>query len=297
MALTFAQGSRSQLLYKLQTDFLTQATGNFTKARFNSHTLNFQKGTIEGGEIRSDRMVQDFRHGQGNNVGDVVVDLCYNDHQKFLESMAFNAFATSTLNIGTTPQYLSLEDGALDIDKYRMFVGCSVTKATIDIQPKAMVKATFSMIGGDMIVETATAGGTPVAAGVTDPFDSFNAGVYTDNAASGNKLQNVSGITIQKATSQVGYKFPQALEFGRARVTGTLKVFYTDNRFIDYFKSEVESALFVNLTDPQGNTLSFNMPRIKYNDAAAPIASEQSRMVTLPFIALNSSGAELTITK
>lgn len=306
---TFAQGSRSSLSYKLQSDFLTTAAANYTRARFNSHSLDYVKTTVESAEIRSDRLVEDFRHSQASVKGDVSVDLLYADHDWLLQTMMFNTYTGSLLPVGTTPQYYSAEDGALDIAQYRLYTGLCCTKASFDIKPNQIVKATFSMIGTAMAQSGSSSAGTLVAPSNNKPFDTFNAAIYTVGGTTGvtssAKLANVSGLTLNidngiAATQQLGYQNPQAITFGRERVTGTLTMYYADATFINSFINETEVSLDISLTDPSGNVLNFGMPRVKYNGATVPVANEQSRFITLPFVALReliTTGTELLISK
>ena len=58
------------------------------------------------------------------------------------------------------------------------------------------------------------------------------------------------------------------------------------NRFIN----ETETALKVAVDDPTGaNEYSFLFPRAKFNGASVPVANPQSRIITIPFVALYDS--------
>lgn len=308
-AQTFAQGSRSQLLYKLQTDFTTNASGNFTKARYNGHSLDLARGAVESGEIRSDREVEDFRLAQAAAKGDISVDLCYTDHDWILQSAMFNTFTGSVLNLGVTPQYYTLEDGQLDINQYRLYTGMTVSRFSLDLKPNQIVKVSASLVGQQVAQSGSTGGGTAIAAGTTKPFDTFNASIYSVGGATGitstAKLAIVSSMTLNidngiGPTQQIGYEFPQAIQFGRGRVTGNLVLYYTDATFLNYFLNETETALDINIVDPSGNVLNFGMPRVKITSAPVPVSSEQSRMISCSFVALReliTTGYALTITK
>jgi hypothetical protein len=55
----------------------------------------------------------------------------------------------------------------------------------------------------------------------------------------------------------------------------------------------------MNLVDPDGNVMEFRMPRVKFSGGDVPVANEQSRIITMPFIALKDAviGSALKISK
>jgi hypothetical protein len=300
-----AQGSRSQLLVKKQSALGTVATGNFDRLRWNTHSLNVVKQVIESGEIRSDREVAVSRHGNRNAAGEIVVELLNQDHDLLIQSAMFNTWTSDLIDIGVDPQYLSIEDGALDINQYRMFQDMLVNSMAVSIQPNAMLTATFAMVGTDGAVNTGTsAGGTPVEPTDNEPFDSFNASLYDNAAESGSEIAVVTGLnfTIENGVDPafaVGQATPIAMQYGRGRVTGELTAYYTNADFINKFLAETEGVLVCNITDLDGNNMEFRFPRVKFNGATVPVANEQSRVITIPFAAIrdNTLGTALRISR
>lgn len=300
-----AQGSRSQLLIKSQPAFGTAASGNFNRLRFNMHSLDVVKQTVESPELRSDREVVDFRHSSQNAAGDVAVALIYGDHDLLLESAMFGTFGTDSVSIGTTPQYLSIEDGQTDIGLYQMYDSLLVNKMDVSIQPNQLVTATFNLIGRTGTAPAgASSGGTPVAASTNQPFAAFDAAIYDDVAESGSEIDVVTGLTFSvdnsvAPTPAVGTTASLDLQYGRGRVTGQFTAYYNNSAWVDRFLAETEVALAVNITDPDSNTFEFLFPRIKVNNAAKPVQNEQARIITLPFVALYESnvGSAFQITK
>ena len=66
-----------------------------------------------------------------------------------------------------------------------------------------------------------------------------------------------------------------------------MTVYYEDAALIDKFINETESAIVINVNDPSGaSQYTFTFPRVKYNGASVPLQNPQSRLVTLPFVAL-----------
>lgn len=300
-----AQGARSQLLVKKQSALGTVATGNFTRLRYNTHSLSVTKDMIEANEIRGDREVYDARHGNRSARGDVVVDLTFGDHDVLFESVMFNPFDTDSVQIGVTPQYLSIEDGALDIGRYRMFESMVGNTLRLSIRPNQMVTATFGLVGLDGgAPEASSSGGTPVAPTTNKPFDSFSGALYDNAEESGAEVAVVTSLELSvdngvSPAFAVGQQTGVFLEHGRGRVTGTLTAFYQNGDWLNRFLNETEAPLVMNLVDPGGNVMEFRMPRVKFSGGDVPVANEQSRIITMPFVALKDTviGSALKISK
>jgi hypothetical protein len=86
---------------------------------------------------------------------------------------------------------------------------------------------------------------------------------------------------------------------GRSNVTGTLSVLLEDATLINKFVNETASSVEVQLEDPDGNTLTFLFPNVKYGAADHPVADDGPVVVTLPFQALydTTEATNLKITR
>ena len=295
MVVNIAQGARSKLFLKKQTDFDTQASGAFTRLRFNTQSLDDVKGSIESAELRGDRNIQDFRHGNRNAAGDISVELCWGDHWGLIESAMFGQFGTDSVVIGTAPQYYSIEDAQMDIGKYIMYQSMIVNQASFAIQPNDMVRATFSLVGKTgQAPQSTSAAGVVIEPSQNSPYDSFTGSIFLNAPETGTEIATITGLnfTINNGVNPAFALFnqtPQIMEYGAGRVTGTITAYYDDTNastLIAAFLAETESTLVVNLQDPDNNPLEFRFPRIKYNGASKPVQNERSRTITLPFIAL-----------
>ena len=289
--MAFAQGSRSSLAYIAETSFgTTPSTPTFANLPINSHSLDLTKDRVEGNEIQADRMTRVDRHGNKQAGGSIEVDLRKGDYDELLESAFFNSYATNVLKVGTTPKYFTMEDAANDIAQFRLFTGLAVSTASFSIAPNQMVTATFDMVGKGMTQAgtTGSTGGTPTASTTNSPFDSYS-GTITDG---GSGISIVTSIDFSLSNSLaptfvVGADNAQSLEFGSAVVEGTMTVYYEDETLINKFLNETESSITVSVDDPTGsNAYTFEFPRVKYNGASVPLQNPQSRLITLPFVAL-----------
>lgn len=302
--MAFAQGSRSSLSYIAETSFgTTPATPTFAYLPFNTHSIDLTKDRVEGNEIQADRMTRVDRHGNKQAGGSIETDLRKGDFDELMESAFFNTFSTDVLKIGTTPKYFTMEDAAEDISQYRLFTGMAVSNMAVSIAPNQMVTGTFEMVGKTMTQSgsTGSTGGTPTAASSNQPFDSYS-GTISDG---GSAISIVTSIDFSLANSLaptfvVGSDAAQSLEYGRAVVEGTMTVYYEDETLINKFLNETESAIEVSVDDPTGsNSYTFLFPRVKYNGASVPVQNPQSRLITLPFVALYDAteGTNIKLTR
>ena len=305
----FAQGSRTGLSYAAQADFDTPATTGFKSLPYTSHTLNLTKQRVQGTDQQPDRMQRHDRHGNRNAAGDVVFDLRAAEYDAFLESALFNTWDASPagpdeLKFGSTQKFFTIEDYASDIDQARLFTGMGVSQASFSIKPNQMVTTSMSLVGRDMNISTTEK--TVTAASLNAPFDAYSGALEVGN--SGGALSSIATVTgidfsINNAlapTFVVGSATTPQLEYGMATVEGTITAYFQDLSLVDRFLNEVESGLKVAVNDPTAaNEYGFFFPRVKFNDAAVPVSSPTSRIITIPFVALydTTENSSLVITR
>ena len=308
--MAFAQGSRTRLSYIEEVTFGTTPAGNFTELPFSTHSLNLSKERVQGNDLQSDRMPRVDRHGNRTAAGEIVADLRDGNYDALLESLMFSTWDTSPatapdeLKVGTTLKSFSIEDYLEDIDQARLFTGMAVSSASFSIAPNQMITSTFSFVGKDMAVSATEK--TVDAATIAQPFDSYSGAITIgDNGGALSSLASVTSVefSVDNALSPtfvVGSDSTPQLEFGRATIEGTLTAYFEDASLINRFLNETESAFKVTVNDPTaGNEYGFFFPKVKFNGADAPLQNPQSRLITLPFVALYDAteGSNLTITR
>lgn len=305
----FAQGSRTRLSYIEEVTFATTPTGNFQEIPFETHSLNLSKERVEGNDIQSDRMNRVDRHGNKSAAGDVSVSLRDGNYDAWLESLMFGTWDNTPvgpdeLKTGTTLKTFTLEDYSADIDQARLFTGMGVSQASFSIAPNQLVNVGFSFVGSDSSISATEK--TIVSAPIAQPFDGYSGALTIGD--SGGALSAVTSVTSVEFTVNnslaptyvVGSDATPQLEYGRADIEGTLTAYFEDATLVNRFINEVESALKVTVDDPTGaNEYGFFFPKIKINGADIPVQNEQSRLITIPFVALYDAteGSNLTITR
>lgn len=298
----FAQGSRTQLAYVSEVTYgSTPSTPAMVSVPFNTHSLDLTKTRVQSAEITPDRMPRIDRHGQRTVAGDIVVEMRPADYDFLLEAAMFGAFSTNVLNTGTTVKSFTAEDGALDITQYRAFTGCMVNTMQISVAPNQMTMATFGIIGKDMTQSTTPLDASLTAASGNEPFDSYSGAITEGGSAIAyvNSIDFTLNNNLNPAFVLGATTTPQ-MEFGQSTLEGTMTVYYQDKALIDKFLGETESSLQIVMNDRvAGKDYTVLMPRIKINGAAVPVSSPQSRLITIPFVALrdSSTGTQLRITR
>lgn len=84
--MTIATGSRHSMAYIEETVYgTTPATPKFTHIRHTSTSLALTKETIQSEELRSDRQISGFKHGNKQVGGDVSIELSLGSFDDLLE--------------------------------------------------------------------------------------------------------------------------------------------------------------------------------------------------------------------
>lgn len=294
--MAIANGSRNQIAYVTELTWgTTPGTPAMIGVPYTSFNVNLTKETFEDTSVQADRMQRYNIHGNRTIGGDIDVNLSHGNFDAFLESALQNSFATNVLKVGSTRKSFTIEQGSLDIGQYTAYTGMVVDKVALSVPVSGLVTAKFSMIGKD-----ATISGTPLDATITAPAakqpyihagGTFNEGgspiafltAVELNIDNGHAVNNALGSTTARDFSP-----------GFATITGTASAYFEDVSLINKFINATDSSLSFTLTDGT-NTLTFNLPKIKYTGANRPFSGQGSVVVELPFTALWESGAASNI--
>ncbi len=286
----------------------TPATPAFVDVRHTSVNIGLTKTALESAEIRSDRQIAHFRHGNKSVAGDVGFELSYGTFDQFLEAALGGTWAVDTpgigtdqLQVGTTRRSFSIERlfANLATPEYHRYTGAEVNSFSLSVAPDAIVTGTFNFIAQDTSIGTAIiTGATYPAASTTEPFDSFS-GTITEG---GSAIATVTSVemTLENGLNPlfvVGSALTDRPVIGKSRVTGTLTTYFQSKTLLDKFINETSSSLVFTLTDPAGNLYDFTLPNIIYTGGQPDVEGEGEVTVALPFTALYDSteGSNITI--
>lgn len=300
--MSIASGSRHQLAIVPEVTYgTTPATPSFTTLRHSACSIGLSKDAVESDEIRGDRQITQFRHGNKSVGGDIDGELIYGEYDSLLEAAMCGTWATDVLKAGTTRRSFSVERKFNDITQFVRYTGCEVNGFTLKLSPNKMASISFSLIGKDQaIAQTAISGATYSSLTDEAQFDTFNATINEGGSAiaivteAEIKLEN--GIEPQFVIGSATTLRPA---IGRSNVTGSITVYFEDEAMLEKFQDETTSSLDITLTDPAGNTLQFAIGSLKYTSGQPDVSGEGSVTVSMDFQAVydSSDASNLVITR
>jgi hypothetical protein len=90
-----ARGSQREIRYVAEANWsVTPETPAMKVLRTVSDTLAMTKQTLQSAELRADRQISDFRHGNRQAGGEIGIEFSYESFDDFLESALFGTWAT-----------------------------------------------------------------------------------------------------------------------------------------------------------------------------------------------------------
>lgn len=276
---------------------VTPLTPAFEDVRHTSASLALTKTTNESAEVRSDRQIAHFRHGNNSVAGDIGIELSYGSLDTLLEAALCGTWdadapiaGTDQLKVGTTRRSFTLERifGNLATPEYHRYTGLEVNSFSLNVAPDAIVSGSFACIAQAMSIGTAIiSGATYPAATATEPFDSFS-GVISEGGSPIGVVTSLD-LTLENGLNPlfvVGSKNTIDPIIGKSRVTGTLNAYFESKALLEKFIDETASSLTFTLVDQAGNEYEFVIPNIKYTGGQVDVSGEGEVSIPLAFQAL-----------
>jgi len=289
--MAIAGGSLARLAYIAEVTYgTTPATPAFQVINPTSHSIGLEKETFQSETIRSDRQLNDFRHGVRQVSGDIGIEFRDASWDDLLQAVMMGTWSTDVLKAGTTRRSFTIERFFADITRYRRAVGCEFNSFSLECPASGIVTGTFGVIGmDDTGAGTAIASSTYTADPNENVMDSLSGSITVGGSA-------VSCITSIKLTLENGIEnLPVVGETtrirgaaGRSIVTGELTAFYQDDTLLDAFEDETEVAIVFTLTDGVA-TYTFTLPKVKFTGGKPEVGGEREVSITMPFQAIYSS--------
>lgn len=301
-----ATGSRHDMSYIAESTYgVTPATPTLKPIRHTGTTLALSKDAVESEELRQDRQVSDYRHGNHQIGGDINCELSYTTLDDFLEAVLGGTWQTDvpsagldTLVAGTTRRSFTIERYFEDITQYLRYTGVELNTLNLSVSPNSIVTCNFGVLGQgqDTVAQTAIAGSSYASATTTKPFDSFTGtikeGGSTIAVVTSLEMSLENGLETAFAIGSTETNQPT---IGKSRVTGTLTAYFIDETLINKFINETESSLELVLTDLDGNSYTITLPRVKYNSASPDTNADGAITIPLEFVALYDTSTATNI--
>jgi hypothetical protein len=286
-----ASGSNHSMAYVPEVTYgVTPATPTFKPLRNSGATLSMSKDTLQSEELRSDRQLACYRHGNRQIGGNVDIELVWADFDDMLQAVLCGTWAADNLIAGITRRSFTIERYFADINTRIRYTGCEANELNLTIAPNAVVKGSLTFVGKDQDpINTMIAGSTyPNPVGGC-PFDSFTGAIKEGNVTIGIvtqvELKIANGI---EPNFVVGSKTTVETSIGTSMVTGTLTTYFSNVTMMNKFINETSSSLELELVNEAGDKLIFNLPNIKYNGGQPDVSGPGAITIALPFQALYS---------
>ena len=299
--MTIGSGSKSSVAYVLESAYgVTPATPVFQKLCNTGCTLALSKDAIESGCLNDSRQVTDLRHGNRSAGGNIDSELEYGSYDDFLEAAFMGTWAADTLTVGDVRRSFTVERYFnLDADEWHRYTGSEINSISISTAPNQMVTTTFGIVAQDLDnqnVLSMVAGATYTDETGNPPFDSFNAvireGGVTIAVVTQLDLSLENGIAPKFV---IGSKTTIQPSDGKSRVTGTLTAYFESSALLQKFWAETESELELSWVDLDGNTLSIEIPKLKYTSGTNDVTGPDDITVPLAFTAIYDDASQSQI--
>lgn len=283
----------------------TPATPTMPRLRHTGTTLGVTKTTHISEELRPDRQIVDFRHGQKQVGGDINFELSAGSFDDFLEAVLGGTWASNVLKAGSTRRSFSILRHFSDIqsaDKpYHMAVGCELNNLELTVPTDGIVTGKFGIVGKDILLSTTAPTGATLQNPNTNPvMDSFT-GTVTEGGSTLAIVTELSltlenGLTPRFAIGSDEVTGQSSI--GRSNLTGQLTAYFENATLLEKFLAQTESSLSFVLTDGT-KSYTFLVPKIKYNGGQPDTQGQGEITIALPFQAIydSTSQSNLVVTR
>lgn len=293
-----ASGSNHGMSYVPEVTYgVTPPTPVFKPLRNTGTTLALTKDPIQSEEIRADRQIACFRHGNRQVGGNVNYELCFTDFDDMLQAALCGTWAADELKAGLTRRSFTIERNFADIATRIRYTGCEVNTLSLTIAPNAVVSGVIGFVGKEQDpVNTMIVGSTYASNQGGCPFDSFSGTILENDIpiaiVTQIELNINNGITPNFV---IGSKTTVETSIDRSNVSGTVTAYFESVALLNKFVNETPSSIEFELVNEAGDTLTFILPNIKYNGGQPDVSGTGSVTLALPFQALYSAGADSQI--
>ena len=304
--MTIATGARHDLTYVQETVYgTTPSTPTMSAIRHTGTTLGLSKDSIESEELREDRQIAHYRHGNKSVAGDINFELSYTSFDDFIQAVMCGTWTDDGdpehIIVGTTARTFTIERKHSDITQFLRSTGCSVNSMSLSVAPNSMITGTFGILGKDMtLTQSAVASASYPAASTSSPFDSFSGTI----SLGGTSVAVITALELNidngmEAQYVVGDATTLQPPLAKSTVTGSVTAYFENQTLVNYFINETNVAVSFDLIDPLLNKYTFDMPVVKFNSGNPEVGGAGAITVTLDFIALYDAtlATQLKITK
>jgi len=303
-----SNSAQHKLSYRLESTYgVSPTTGAYVLLPHVGTTIGLAKGSIEAQTIRSDRQVEDVRHGNRQVGGQITTEFRWVDFDPILEALMCGTWTSDVLVPGVTRRSFSIlrqfsdQVASGDVMPFQLFKGCEFNTLNLTLAPESLVKADFSIFGREYTNSLTRPGSTTeTAVSANKPFDSFRGQVTIEGSEIGYVTEIQLNIENGIEPRFVAFDDRSAQgKLGRTRITGSLTIYFQDAVMLNAFNAEQTLVVAFELEDLLGNIYQFNFPRVVLTGGQPDVEAENDITITVPFAATYdpAEGHALQITR
>jgi hypothetical protein len=209
---------------------------------------------------------------------------------------------TSVLKAGVERRSFSMLRHFTDIEAsgkpFHLYQGVILNNLSLTVTPDAIVTGSFGTVGQRLTLnETAPQDATFSEPPNTRVFDSFTGSLLED----GQPIAVITeiGLTLENGVAPRFVAFSDETilpQIGRSNLTGSVSLYFEDAVMYEKFINEQLSSLEFTLTDKDGNSYRFSLPRISYTGGQPDVSGEGSITLTMPLQAIYDATTDTNIT-
>ena len=286
-----SEASAHKLSYSVETvRGTTDALPAFTRLPDTRTSLALVKDTLATERLTGDRFPAAPRTGASTVAGDIPADLSFDTYDPFIESALQGPFTANVAKAGTTRKSFSILREFSDIaaDQFLLYTGCEVSQWTLSAAANGLAKSTFTMLGRSAAAPaTADPATSYVAAGTSEPFDTFSGEMTIDSVAScivTDYTVNVNnGLEAKYAVGCEGSEDPTVAQ---SIVDGSITVYLEDMTLYKKFINDQSLAISLKLIDANANEITIAIPNAVISSGTQPdVTADGAIMLPIAFTA------------
>lgn len=297
--MAFASNALTQIGLVTETVFgTTPSTPALTAQRFASASFTLTREELLDDSKTGTRQYAYTQQGNSAVTGQLSSPLAHQNFDSLFESALYSTFTTNVLKIGNTIKSFTIEEAQSDISVYRDYTGMIANGFTVSAPTDGLTTVEFDFLGLTQTVGSASIDADGYTAQSSkQPFTHCGGTITFD----GTPIAYVSAVDLQYTNNlSPAYVWggcnTNSLIPGRVDVTGTLTAYFASNVLLNAFLGGAYHSLSFTLADGAANTLKFELPKIKFNGAEAPVdEGSGQRVLTLPFRAVYDTTAASTL--
>lgn len=268
---------------------------NWVPQRFTSESLAANPQTVVSDELRSDRMIADLIKTGEQIGGDMNVELSAGGtFDALLEAAMQGSWSSDVLQVGSTRRSFSIQKAFNDFTSvpYLHITGARVNGFNFTFPYGQLVTGGFSFLGNSASVDTTNALGTGTlgSATTTEVLNGSSdvSSIQLNGATPGSVVRSIqlnvdNGMRPIEGLGSIG---PMDYNSGRSNITGQIEIYFDDLIAYNALINNTAVSLVWTVSDGT-NTLTFDLPNIKFNSGAPNATGVDTDVVlTLPFTAL-----------